>query len=182
MYDTLEQILARHCGPVLMGRKPAALVALPHALRGEITAIGALAAGLCATPISRRPRNDLFLIYRPALLSAALEDPCARCLLARHGYPVEKGLSHMVLHLKRRVARSEEFPHEVGLFLGYPPEDVAGFIDNKGINYKLCGLWKVYGDESRARALFAEYRECKNYLTDYVEAGGHLYDLQLDMA
>ena len=25
---------------------------------------------------------------------------------------------------------SGEFPHEVGLFLGYPPEDVRGFIEN----------------------------------------------------
>ena len=26
---------------------------------------------------------------------------------------------------------SGEFPHEVGLFLSYPPEDVKGFIDHR---------------------------------------------------
>ena len=36
------------------------------------------------------------------------------------------------------------FPHELGLLLGYPAEDVRGFM---GIGYKKClytGYWKVY--------------------------------------
>ena len=35
---------------------------------------------------------------------------------------------------------SGEFPHEVGLFLGYPPEDVKGFIDHRANNFKCAGL------------------------------------------
>ena len=33
----------------------------------------------------------------------------------------------MVL-IQRKI---DEFPHDIGLFLGYPPEDVLGFITNK---------------------------------------------------
>lgn len=44
-----------------------------------------------------------------------------------------------------------EFPHEVGLFLGYPPEDVEGFIENKARSCKITGYWKVYSDEEKAK-------------------------------
>ena len=55
---------------------------------------------------------------------------------------------------------SKEFPHEVGLFLSYPPEDVKGFIDHRANGFKYAGLWKVYGDEEKARSLFAKYKKC----------------------
>ena len=55
---------------------------------------------------------------------------------------------------------SGEFPHEVGLFLSYPPEDVKGFIENRAANAKCTGVWKVYGDEEQARQTFARYRAC----------------------
>ena len=42
---------------------------------------------------------------------------------------------------------SGEFPHEVGLFLSYPPEDVKGFIAHRANDFKCAGLWKVYGNE-----------------------------------
>ena len=35
---------------------------------------------------------------------------------------------------------SGEFPHEVGLFLSYPPEDVKGFIDHRANDFKCAGL------------------------------------------
>lgn len=51
------------------------------------------------------------------------------------------------------------FPHEVGLFLGYPLDDVTGFIEQKGKNYKCCGIWKVYGNEKQTQMLFPETEE-----------------------
>jgi len=36
--------------------------------------------------------------------------------------------------LIERVVRTLGFPHEIGVFLGYPLEDVMGFISNKGHN------------------------------------------------
>ena len=53
-----------------------------------------------------------------------------------------------------------EFPHEIGLFLGYPADDVKGFIENKAACSKCAGCWKVYGDEQTAMSLFAKYRKC----------------------
>ena len=74
------------------------------------------------------------------------------------------------------MAKMQEFPHEIGLFLGYPPEDVAGFIRHQGSHYKLCGKWKVYGDVERAKALFCEYDRCSECLQRHLNSGGRLSD------
>ena len=66
---------------------------------------------------------------------------------------------------------SGEFPHEVGLFLSYPPEDVKGFIENRAAKSKCTGHWKVYGDERRTRALFEKYDRCTRIYWDLWQAG-----------
>ena len=40
-----------------------------------------------------------------------------------------------------KEARAVSSPHEVGLFLSYPPEDVKGFIDHRASGFKSAGLW-----------------------------------------
>lgn len=56
---------------------------------------------------------------------------------------------------------ADDFPHEIGIFLGYPLADVTGFIKNKGRNYLLCGMWKVYRQEETAATAFQYYRRMK---------------------
>ena len=78
----------------------------------------------------------------------------------------------------RRMQRADsEFPHEVGLFLSYPPEDVKGFIDNEAANYKYIGLWKVYGDEEGAKRTFARYRKCTKLYCKLWQSGSSLEQL-----
>ena len=48
----------------------------------------------------------------------------------------------------------------MGLFLGYPPEDVAGFIRNGARGAKCVGTWKMCGDEEKARRTFRRYAAC----------------------
>jgi hypothetical protein len=67
-----------------------------------------------------------------------------------------------------RFRESGPFPHEVGFFLGYPPEDVIGFMENNGKGCKLCGTWKVYGDVEKARACFREYSLCRKRLVEHM--------------
>ena len=67
-------------------------------------------------------------------------------ILKRYGYTCERS-DRCVAELVIRMREQKEFPHEVGLFLGYPPEDVHGFIENRAQCAKCIGAWKVYGDE-----------------------------------
>lgn len=69
------------------------------------------------------------------------------------------------------------FPHEIGVFLGYPIEDVIGFINNKGCNFKCCGYWKVYGDKEKAIKEFARYDKCRMIYTKLWNQGRSILKL-----
>ena len=83
----------------------------------------------------------------------------ARAILEANGYAPEQS-DRCVLRLIQRLKSEPEFPHEIGLFLSYPPEDVLGFIRNKARKYKCVGYWKVYGDASAAQSIFETYERC----------------------
>ena len=83
----------------------------------------------------------------------------AQDILQQAGYPCG-GCQRCVAKLIRRFRESGEFPHEVGLFLSYPPEDVKGFIEHRACDFKCAGLWKVYGDVEKARRMFDQFKKC----------------------
>lgn len=115
--------------------------------------------GLRLLPLRPGDGRALLYLFRPALLERDLSVPAARRLLRQAGYP-DQSPSICLRELNRRLEAGDGFPHEIGLFLGYPPEDVQGFIQNRGRACKLTGCWKVYGDEHAARQCFAVYRGC----------------------
>lgn len=49
------------------------------------------------------------------------------------------------------------FPHEMGVLLGYPVEDVRGFMEQNGQNALYQGYWKVYAHVPEKKRLFARY-------------------------
>ena len=184
MEDTLrdlEYTLAFHGAPALAGIKPADLVAwgspqvcmgtLLEDYRRQLSRCGIQLRLLC----SCRPRC-LILVYRPERLAAQLARPQVRALLAREGYPVDRGLEEMLDALQLRLTCGA-FPHEIGLFLGYPPEDVEGFRRHGGQGYKYSGLWKVYSDVERAQRCFRQYGCCRRALCRRLEAGCRLVQL-----
>ena len=67
-------------------------------------------------------------------------------------------------HLKYRLLKRTCFPHEIGVFLGYPLEDVKGFIDNKGKNCESCGVWKVYCNREEKDKLFQKLKNARMYM------------------
>ena len=80
-------------------------------------------------------------------------------LLKHKGYDCRKA-AQCICRLVQNLHSDPDFPHEIGLFLGYPAEDVKGFIENKAACSKCSGCWKVYGDEQVARILFKKYKKC----------------------
>jgi hypothetical protein len=109
-------------------------------------------------------------------LSAALRNHAARRELRRLAYPVSEGLAACLSYLSSRFESETDFPHEIGFFLGYPAEDVIGFIRHRGAHCKLCGMWKVYSDVERAEALFAEYEKCRQALLEYISSGNSIFE------
>lgn len=160
-----EEMIINHCSPTLAGIKTGALFncAYPseRELRSAVRAWNKTLSpkGLRVLPLRYNGRTALIYIYRPAMLSIDLKNELARRLLAQCGY-VSETPEGCIVQLLRRFAECDEFPHEIGLFLGYPPEDVCGFIANKACGYKCAGYWKVYGDEEKAKKAFARFEKC----------------------
>ncbi|MBR1779858.1 MAG: DUF3793 family protein [Oscillospiraceae bacterium] len=160
-----EDIVVRLCAPTLAGMKTGSLfscqysteAALLEDLRQLNLELGP--KGVRVLPMRYQSGRALIYLYRPSQLGGDLADPVAHDLLSDRGYPCGN-CDLCVAKLARRLRESPEFPHEIGLFLGYPPDDVRGFIQHRDADCKCVGYWKVYGDEQRAKRLFRKYSIC----------------------
>lgn len=164
-----EELLIRQASPTLAGLKTGSLFGCPYRDRKELNADVCawnrrlVPLGLCLLPLHFSGKRALLYLYRPDALRKDLTDSRARAILEKAGYRNESS-TRCITELMRRLRTEEDFPHEIGLFLSYPPEDVLGFIENGAANYKLVGTWKVYGDVEKARETFRKYRACtENY-------------------
>ena len=157
-----EELIVRHCAPTLANLKTGSLFVCPitdkSSFFSSLRSLNELLVpkGLRALPLRIREHSALIYLYRPSRLKKDLEDPAAIKILQEHGYSC---YGKCLPKLMERVRASEEFPHEIGLFLGYPPEDVQGFLDHRPC--KCTGCWKVYGDENKAKKTFDLYKKCE---------------------
>lgn len=160
-----EEMLVRHCSPTLAGMKTGNLfacefsneLALKEYVRYYNRILGG--KGLRILPIRFQNGRALIYVYRPSRLTADLRQELAEKLLREKGYCTESP-ERCVVQLIDRLGSYNEFPHEIGLFLGYPPEDVYGFMEDRSKDCKCIGCWKVYGDVKTAQRTFAKYKKC----------------------
>ena len=175
----LESDLIEYCAPTLMGSKPASLFR-HHAQSPEM--LQRMAAGWSETlaPYSLALRilktcpetgDCLVYLYRVRWLRRILSDAAVKIFLEHMGYQVVQNPPGLLEQLSQRLCMNQNFPHEIGVFLGYPLEDVEGFIQNGGRNYTCCGCWKSYGDPEKAKALFASYRRCTALCKEWYQNG-----------
>ena len=171
-----------HCAPTLAGMKTASLFSCEYkekeSLLADIRRINKILVpkGLCMLPLQFLEKRALLYLYRPSCLLKDLNRQEVLDLLTSFGYS-GKSCGQALGTLIRRLKKSPEFPHEIGLFLGYPPEDVRGFIENKAGKYKLLGYWKVYGDAKKAEKLFKQYKTCTKQYCNWRSAGRDLGSL-----
>ena len=164
-----ETLLARQCAPTFIGLKAASLVAFQKErfddFDGQLADYEPCFAchGISIFRLLDEENRALVLFYRADALADILRQRDAQTLLGRYGYRPSDSLPAMLQRLRRRVwsyaSSDEDFPHEIGLFLGYPPHDVRGFIENKGRGFLCCGSWKVYADADTSMALFKRYAD-----------------------
>lgn len=161
-----EELFVEHCSPTLAGMKTGSLFTCTFEKEEELRAFirtwnhRLAPKGLRLLILRRGKRHALLYLFRPRHLRRDMADGLAQSLLQAYGYPCENP-NRCVVHLIHRLQQGEEFPHEIGLFLGYPSRDVEGFIKNEAKCAKCTGCWKVYGDEKSAQAIFDKYRKCK---------------------
>ena len=176
-----EQQLVRQCAPTLAGIKTGSLFTCPveswNVLKDQLRGWNGVfrKKGLRLLPLRVKNRRVLLYLYRPKLLARDLQAPEAAALLEACGYAPLEGASCLP-RLIRRLKHSPEFPHEIGLFLGYPPKDVEGFMHSRD-DCLLCGLWKVYDNPEGAQEQFRKCRACTSILLSRLQSGSRLDQL-----
>lgn len=176
--------LAFYCAPTLAGIKPANLISIQRedwdAMKDGIARSGRAFVGrqIYFRRLAYCAKGVRLLVYRRDLLAAFLAMPQNRSILERYGYEQGMTVAAMLNRLTIRMEQSDAFPHEIGVFLGYPPEDVLGFIEHGGKHYCLCGCWKVYGNPVEAKRLFCAYERIRCFFCERVRCGEEIQTIQ----
>lgn len=163
----MEELIVKHCAPTLAGLKTANLINChdKNAISDlEECTRNLSKKGIELTVLSERGNSYLIYVYRKNRLEADLNIDAAKEILKKFGYK-STDAEECIKHLSKRIAENSCFPHEIGLFLGYPVDDVKGFIEHKGQNFKCTGYWKVYCNECEAQKTFAQYKKCIDVYT-----------------
>lgn len=176
----LAAFLAFHSAEVLEGVKPANLVTMhdrSHTCGRNLYRLWEsyaeellVISGLKAHVLNDCGRRRLVLLYSPLLLGTLLQRPNVRNFLNKAGYPSYDGESQALETLTQRM-EGEAFPHEIGLFLGYPLKDVAGFMGWAAIPYSSNGPWRIYGEPSRSLGLANCHKACRRRMAQRLDGG-----------
>lgn len=165
---SLQAALIEHGSPTLAGLKPASLFRFQPEKGVDFTAQFLACRkelegrGLVLTLLKGCRKTGAYLVYlyRADALEQLLNRADHRAFLQEMGYRPWKAGRDCLRQLAARLCLEGEFPHEIGVFLGYPLEDVKGFIRHKGKHFTLCGCWKCYGDPTEAARQFQRFKDC----------------------
>lgn len=134
--------------------------------------------------VGRQNGRIALLVWRRRLVSDVLEDARVRRFLASLGYRHldTESLMHQLkgrlgsyYEAREQGAQHASFPHEVGLVLGYPLDDVVGFMEG---GCETChGRWRCYGDAHAARRRFAHLARVEQTCLERYRAGCQLREL-----
>lgn len=178
---SLEKNLIEFCSPTLASLKTGSLFKMSIREEQEWERqienwnIQLRDKGLFLIVLKRWNDNVLIYVCRKSHLQADLKKQEIRTFLQGYGYQ-EMQLETVLERLKFRL-KAEEFPHEIGIFLGYPLGDVIGFIENAGKNSKCTGCWKVYCNECEAQKMFARFKKCRDVYERLWKQGRSIFQL-----
>ena len=158
--------MALQCAPVLAGIKVSNLLVIEERYWKELCFL-LRNSEMCARKLYRCRDKITLLLYRREELEQWVKTLQVEALLKEIGYDSVE-LHRIFRKLEQRIGGHGNgempFPHELGLLLGYPAEDVRGFMEHRVC--KCVGCWKVYTDEAGAKQKFAQYRKCTEIYCD----------------
>ncbi len=118
-----NEMLIRCCAPTMASLKTGNMFNCPFDSKQEMTAelrrLNQILGhkGLRVLPLRWSDGHALVYLYRPKMLEKDLQNDLATQLLAECGYTC-RNTNGCVARLIARFRNGEDFPHEVGLFLG----------------------------------------------------------------
>lgn len=173
MNTDLKLHVAMQCAPVLLGVKMSNILITHPDNEKDVYALFR-ETGFSVAPLAKQEERLSFLIYRKQWLCDYVNQKENKNFLQQLGYAelsVQEQIKKLAEDYEGYLYGRKEFPHEMGIFLGYPLEDVQGFMVHKGKNYLYSGYWKVYENVEQAKAVFEIYDKARKWLCYLVEQG-----------
>ena len=176
---SIETQIALQCAPLISGLKVSNLLII-SAEDEALVRIILRRSGISFFRLLRTGEKVTFLLFRKNPLEAYLKQQEVEAMLAEAGY-AELSLGNILSTFQKRYAHymsaGGRFPHEMGLLLGYPAEDVKGFVENEGKNFLYSGYWKVYADVEEKRRLFQKFENAKETVIQLLSYGVGIQDI-----
>jgi len=188
MNISFEEIFIEHCAPLLAGIKTSCLFSVKHGDYNElyekiITLNKILNKKDIYIKVIKKfnSSNSFYLIfvYRKTKLSERVNEKLINIFLKDYGYSKCENVNEYLDILTEKLNSSDSFPHEIGIFLGYPLNDVISFIKEKGKNFVSCGIWKTYSNKNHYEKVFLIYNKCKQLYTELYKNGHSIERLAL---
>lgn len=170
--ETLEKYLLFTLAPVISGDKPSSTITLKlqkeeYSIWLDIKEEFLEASNLKEMPLRKNEEAMIILIYNEINLLNCVNKIKSKLFLENLGYKLNLGLERNLIRL---VERYEEYhcPHELGIFLGIPIEDVQDFMECSNKKCLLCGYWKVFNDYEESKKIFDRYDNSKIAMIDTI--------------
>lgn len=176
---SIETQIALQCAPLISGLKVSNLLIISAEDEALVRVI-LRRSGISFFRLLRTGEKVTFLLFRKNPLEAYLKQQEVETMLVEGGY-AELSLGNILSTFQKRYAHymsaGGRFPHEMGLLLGYPAEDVKGFVENEGKNFLYSGYWKVYADVEEKRRLFQKFENAKETVIQLLSYGVGIQDI-----
>lgn len=182
-HEPLEVKIANQCAPVLAGIKPSNMLVLENKHIRDVVRV-LEGTGLSWRCLYAGEEKNIWLLYRKEAMEETVLGKEQMLFLREWGYE-EDTLERMLMKFSQRFRQYRKdknlpFPHEMGVFLGYPMADVKGFIKYEGKNYLYCGYWKVYENVEERKELFRTYEEIRKVFVEEARKGKNLWQITME--
>lgn len=175
----IETQLALQCAPLITGLKISNLLTVANDSEKLVRAF-LKKAKISYYCLLKTEKRVVFLLFNRKQLEQYLLQKEARDLLEEEGYSdyrLGKVLRTFQLRYQEHIEGNQEFPHEMGVILGYPIGDIKGFIKHQGKNFLYTGYWKVYENVEETVELFQKFEQAKESLILMLSKGISMYQI-----
>ena len=161
-------------GAVILGSKPAEIINVPGSKEdkkiklSQIEAFFSNCSRITYRIITTHDGGKRVLFINEKSMEKVLVNKRCINFLKFVGYSSDYELNDYMDELVFRL-QSEEFPHEIGVFLGYPLKDVLGFMGYGKNELVEVKNWRIYGDKEISYEVYNNFMRDKAIMKEMIE-------------
>lgn len=161
-------------GAVILGSKPSEIINIPGSNEdkqvklSQIESFFSHCSRITYRIITTHDGGKRVLFINEESMEKLLSNKRCVNFLKFIGYPSEYKINDYMDELVFRL-QSEEFPHEIGVFLGYPLKDVLGFMGYGKNELVEIRNWRIYGDKEISYEVYNNFMRDKAIMKEMVQ-------------